>query len=472
MKELEIKTLQFIRQEDLIQKGDKLLVAVSGGVDSVSLLYVIKDLMNIIEIPAPFVAHVNHKLRGGESDSDQEFVKRLCESFGFRFISKSFDIKELALKEKRSVQDMARICRLDFLKETALKLECNKIATGHNQDDLSETVLMWLTRGAGLRGAAGILPKRENFIRPLLCCTRREIKYFAEKRGIIYVEDSSNARSDYVRNVFRNEVIPLIESRCYNSARKNIARYAELLKRDMDYMDTRAEELAKNFSSEPGPNGELSIEVDDLMCLHKAIQSRVIRYMIKSVAGDLDNVSYLHIEKIMEMCSKDEAGRKRISVPGNIEAIRTYSKLLIRPKLVVDKKEITSGGFNIKYPGATTLEPLNLRVDTELLPGGKTIEKYHFDDKYIAFINFDKVKLPLTIRMPEQGDTFVPLGSTGSKKLSDFFIDNKIPADERWKLPILADSENIIWIIGHRMSELYRLDYSCNNVLMVKVSWM
>lgn len=473
MKELEIKTLKFIKNEGLIEKGDRILVAVSGGVDSVSLLYVLKDLMSTLEIPAPTVAHVNHKLRGAESDRDEEFVKKQAEGLGLQFISRSFNIRELAQEERSSIQETARKYRLKFLEGTAEKLNCTKIAVGHNQDDLAETSLMWIARGAGLKGATGILPRRDNFIRPLLCCSRREIAYFAEKRGVIHIEDSSNSKLDYIRNIFRHEIIPHIETKCYSSAKKNLARFAELLRKDMDYLDGRAMELTRGFAV-VGENNDVSIEIDDLLSLHPAIQARIVRQMIKDVTGDLENISYLHVEKILEICLQDESGRKRLSLPGDIEAIRTYSRLLIRPKLKTSYKEyeLKDNEYDVKYPGTTIIEPLKLRVDIELLAGGKAIEKYHFDDKYIAFINFDKTKLPLKIRFPHQGDVFVPLGSTGTKKLSDFFIDNKIPADERWTIPLLTDAENIIWITGHRMNELYRLDYTCKNVLMVKVSWL
>jgi len=473
LKELEIKVLKFIRKEELLEAGERPLVAVSGGMDSITALYVIYDLCPLLKIPMPVVAHVNHKLRGAEADRDQEFVKKITEDLGLEFATKSFNIRDLAKDEKRSIQETARKYRLKFLEDTAKKFGCSKIVTGHNADDLAETVLMWITRGSGLKGASGILPKRSLFVRPLLCCSRKEIAYFAEKRGLIHVEDSSNSKLDYVRNIIRKEVLPLLETKCYTSARKNLVRFATLAKNDLNYLEKVAE---KSFLELAGPlegKKELSIDVDMLQELHPSIRSRVLRNMIRHVAGTLDNVSQLHIEKIIELCEQKEGGRRRLSIPGGYEAIKTYYRLLIRPALRVDNiAEKKDGEFILNYPGATIIDELGLRLDINILAGGTAIEKYHFDDPYITFINADKVNLPLKVRLPKQGDTFIPLGSTGTKKLSDFFIDNKIPSDERWSIPLLIDDKDVVWIIGRRISDLYRIDFTSKNVLMIKASWL
>ena len=473
MKELEIKVLRFIRKEGLLEAGERPLVAVSGGMDSITALYVLYDLCPMLKIPMPVVAHVNHKLRGAESDRDQEFVKKIAADLGLEFDTKSFNIRELAKDEKRSTQETARKYRLQFLEYAAEKHGCSKIVTGHNADDLAETVLMWITRGSGLKGASGILPRRGKFVRPLLCCSRREIAFFAEKKGLIHVEDSSNMKMDYIRNIIRKEVLPLMETKCYSSARKNLVRFATLAKNDLDYLEKAAEEKTIQLAGPFGDNKEVSIDVDMLTGLHPAIQSRVIRNMIRHVVGNLENVSQLHIEKIMELCEQKEGGRRRLSIPGGYEAIKTYYRLLVRPSLKIDNITVKKDGeFLVNYPGATTMDELGLRIDINLLPGGTAVEKYHFDDPYITFINADKVNLPLKVRLPKQGDTFIPLGSTGTKKLSDFFIDNKIPSDERWNIPVLTDEKEIIWVVGRRINELYRINFTCKNVLMIKASWL
>jgi tRNA(Ile)-lysidine synthase len=169
----------------------------------------------------------------------------------------------------------------------------------------------------------------------------------------------------------------------------------------------------------------------------------------------------------------DLSGSKILSLPNSTEVCRTYSRLVFR-KIISDKEKKSRPREEIKeyiinYPGSTNIEELDIQIDLNLLPGGKAIEKYRFDETYKTFINFDMIKFPLKIRLPLLGDRFVPLGSMGRKKISDFFIDNKIPSNIRWKIPLLTDNKNIIWIIGYRISELYRIKYECKNVLMVTV---
>lgn len=475
MKETQFKILDFIKKEHLIEKNEKVLVGVSGGIDSVVLLYTLCDLAILLETPMPAVAHVNHMLRGKESDRDEAFVRGLAEDLRIQFVSEKFDIKTLAENEKKTTQETARKYRLRFLEQTAEKLSCNKIATGHNEDDLSETALMWITRGAGIKGASGILPKRGKFIRPLLCCSRKEIASLAEDKGIIHVEDSSNAKSDYVRNIFRNEIIPLIERKCYNSAKKNIARFAGLIKDDMEYLEAVAGKVSEKIIYPLSPSFESVVEVQKLEELHPAVKKRVVRNMIKEVSGTLENITSHHIDTVIDLCKQKDGGRKRINLPGNLEAVKTYSKIMIRPVLKVNQKDLSKpdAEYILNYPGPTHIDELELKINTELLPGGRAIEKYHFDDPYIAFLNFDKMSLPIKIRLPRQGDTFTPFGSRGSKKVSDFFIDTKIVSDERWTIPVLVDnSGEIIWVCGYRTSENYRIDYSVKNVLMVKISWL
>lgn len=473
MKDIESKVLEFIKREQLIERHDQLLIAVSGGIDSIVMLYMLARMSEKLEIPAPIVAHVNHKLRGKESDRDEQFVRSIAEELGLVFISESFDIKVLSQKEKKSVQETARKYRIRYLEETAKRLSCNKISTGHNQDDLAETTLMWISRGSGLKGASGIMPKRGKFVRPLLVCSRHEIARYAEDKGIIHVEDSSNSKLDYIRNIIRKEVLPLIEHRCYPGAKKNIARFSELIRVDMDYLEDKAADLTKNLTTLSNSNLEISIEIDDLLGLHPALRGRIIRHMVNEVYGKLENLSFHHVEKILELCAEREGGLRKLCIPGDIEAVRTYSKLLIKPHVEKDEtNKDRDKQYTVQYPGTTIIEELGIRLDVSLLPGGEAVERYRFDDAYVAFINFDKTTLPLRIRLPRQGDVFVPLGSTGTKKLSDYFIDSKIASDERWNIPIITDSENIVWIIGHRLSELYRINLACKNVLMIKVTWL
>jgi tRNA(Ile)-lysidine synthase len=476
---LENKVLRYIKEHDLLNKHDKPLIAVSGGIDSIVLLNIINNLSSILKYKKPIVAHLNHQLRGAEADRDQRFVKKIVEDLGLVFESKSIPLRQIAKREKGSIQELARKYRLEYLDIVCEKHGCTKILTGHNRDDLSETSLMWITRGTGIKGAIGIQPKRGIFVRPLLCCTRQDIVNYASPNGIIHVEDSSNSKLDYVRNQIRHEVLPLIEKTCYPTAKENIARFADLLRMDNDYIEQSIKEkfhvLTQNIEDSDG----LSIDITELVSLHPAIKTRMLRYMINEISGTLKDLTQKHIEQILDVCMKKEGGRKHIHLPGNVEAVRTYNKLIIKPTeeiIPFSDEEFNPKGqtteYLLNYPGTTDIDDWGLRIDLNLLPGGKAIENYKFNDPYLTFVNFESLDFPLRVRLPQKGDRFIPLGSKGTKKLSDFFIDTKVPADRRWKTPLLVDKENIVWVIGYRINEPYRIRYDSKNVLMIKASWI
>lgn len=472
MNNLEYEVLKFIKQNHLINKDETPIVGVSGGIDSVCLLYVIESLKKSLKTKDAIVAHFNHKLRGEESDREEQFVKKIAHGLGLRFITQAVSIKELARVEKASIQQTARKYRLKFLEEIASKYKKSKILTGHNKDDLAETTLMWVTRGTGLKGAVGILPRRGIYVRPLLNTTREEIKDYTSKKGVIHIEDSSNDKLDYVRNRFRHEIVPLIESTCYPKAKDNIARFSSLIKDDLIYLENRAYKVFETISSND-VHGNISVQISNIIKIPRAIKTRVIRFMIKEKLGNLENISLNHIEKIIELIENDDKGKKIITLPKKIEAIKSYNKLIIRKsKKDVQKSKESSKEYILNFPGTTTIEDLNIKIDLEVLAGGKSVETYKQIDPYLSFLNMDNVKFPLKIRLPQKGDKFNPLGSKGSKKLSDFFIDNKISVDERWKTPLLCDEKNIVWICGQRISEKYRVSIQSKNVLMAKLIWI
>jgi tRNA(Ile)-lysidine synthase len=469
---LEYEVLKFIKQNNLLIKDETPIVAVSGGIDSVCLLYVVESLKKSLNIKDPIVAHFNHKLRGKESSREEEFVKKISHGLGLRFITQAVSIKELARVEKTSIQQTARKYRLKFLEEVSSKYKNSKILTGHNKDDLAETTLMWVTRGTGLKGAVGILPKRGNFVRPLLNITREDIKDYTSKKGIIHIEDSSNSKLDYIRNRFRHEVVPLIEATCYPKAKDNIARFSSLIKDDLIYLENKAHKVFETITS-TDVHGNINIQISNIVNIPRAIKTRVIRFMIKEKLGNLENISLSHIESIIELIEKKDDGNKIITLPKNIEAIKSYNKLIIRKtKSEKNKLKDSSKEYILNFPGTTTIEDLNIKIDLEVLPGGKSAETYKQIDPYLSFLNMDNINFPLRIRLPKKGDKFNPLGSKGTKKLSDFFIDNKVSVDERWKTPLLCDEKNIIWICGYRMSEKYRVSIRSNNVLMAKLIWI
>ncbi|MBN1115297.1 MAG: tRNA lysidine(34) synthetase TilS [Oligoflexia bacterium] len=469
MKETEI--FEFINRHKLITAGDKILVAVSGGIDSIVLLDIIRKYANMLNMEAPVVAHLNHQLRGKESDRDETFVIETARENRLEVVSRKADIKELGRKSRTSVQEAARKYRLGFLEEVAEKYSCTKIATGHNRNDLAETSLMWILRGTGPNGATGIQPKRENYIRPLLAWSRKTIEEYAALNNLVYVEDSSNEKTDYVRNRIRNEILPLIEEKCYYGATENISRFAEILRYDVDYIEGKTDEIYDSICA--GSDEYIVIDTDKLSGLDRALSGRIIRRAISHLSTGLRDIGQVHIEQVLDLCAAQNKGQKNLVLPGNIKITRSYSNLVIKKhdESVNDESgDANTKKYVLEYPGNTEIPELGIIIGLSLLPGKANIERYTFENPDTVFLNFDKITLPLELRLPRKGDRFTPLGTAGSKKLSDFFIDSKIPFNERWRIPVIEDKNNILWVVGHRISEHYRINYECRNVLMVSAS--
>lgn len=466
----EIKTIfDFIINEKLILPKDSILVAVSGGIDSVCLLDILFNLKDKLKIKKISVAHFNHKLRDKESQRDEEFVKNLAKKYELDFYAECSNIKKLSHDEKLSVQECARNYRLDFLQRIAVKSHSNKIATGHNKDDLAETSLMWLIRGTSLEGLKGIAPRRDKFIRPLLLLSRSEIKNYAIRNNILNIEDSSNAKNDYLRNYIRNKLFPIIEENCNKNAKNNIARFASIIKDDVNYLDVISKKYEKKYFKDILFGKEIKLDIFNK--LHPSIQKRILKNVISFIsANSLKNIMHSHLLDIISIAKETNTGAKTLNLPANIIASKTYSTLKITKNTHPLKLQNTE--FEINFPGLTLIEEFGLSITCAILPGGNEIDNYNLAKQGFSYFDYDKIKFPLKIRLANFGDKFQPLGSLGIKKLSDFFIDKKIPADIRWITPVITSNENIIWVLSHRIDEKYKVNHSSKNVLQISYKYV
>lgn len=463
MKELQ-NIYNFIVSEKLILPNDTIVVAVSGGIDSVFLLDVLYKLKNKLLIKKISVAHFNHKLRKEESKRDEVFVKNLAETYNLEFYTEALNIKELSESSKLSIQECARNYRLDFLERVAVKSKSNLIATGHNSDDLAETSLMWLFRGTSLDGAKGIPVKRGKFVRPLLSSSRKEIFNYVEKNKLLYVEDSSNKKNDYTRNFIRNTLFPLIEENTYKNAKENVAKFANSIKDDVDYLSLVTKKYEKKYVKDV-LFGKL-VDINVFLKLHVAIQKRLIKNMIRFISNnEMKNISSIHINEIIKLATNSAAGSKSINLPNDLTASRIYKNL----KIAKTSKFVshTKSEYELNFPGVTVVDEYALIITCSVLPGGKEIENYNLAKKGFAYFDLEKIKFPLKIRLSQHGDKFCPLGSLGEQKLSDFFIDKKIPSNIRWITPLIVADKDIIWLLSHRINEKYKVTYSSKNVLQI-----
>jgi len=452
------KILQFINKHEMISHGNKVLVGVSGGPDSMAMLYALYQLRYELDF-CIHIAHLDHQFRGEESKADANFVNKHAKLLNLPITIESRNVPLLIEKENLSSEAAARKARYEFYEYILKKENCDSVALGHNADDQAETVLMHLIRGSGMRGLIGIRPVRGVYIRPLLNVYRTEIDKFLSDIGIVPRQDSSNLKPIYFRNKIRLQLLPLLESN-YNPNIKNIfCQTAEILRAETEVLNNLCNEKMADcveFQSDD----EIHIAVNYFKSLSVAIQRRILRSAIEEIidVNEIIDINFGHIESILEIISS-ESPNLSLRLPHQIEVVKKYNKIVIR-KYVSRKKN--KFNYKIGVPGETEIPEIGAKIttkfDSDCLPVA---------DRYKEVIDYEKIKLPLFLRTRRPGDRFQPLGMKGSKKLKDFLIDLKIPLEQRDKVPLLTSGEEIVWVVGYRLDERYKIDDYTKNKLVI-----
>lgn len=463
------KMKQYIRFYRMIEPGDKLVVAVSGGPDSVALLHLLCDLRDELGFSL-CIAHLNHMARGPDSFADAEFVSRLGEGLKLDTYVEAINVKENLADLKTSFQEGARILRYRFLESVMKKCSGNKIVVGHNADDQVETVLINFFRGSGLKGLAGIPPVRGAIIRPMLSCSRSEIETYLDIRKLSSRSDRSNSAMDYLRNRIRLDLIPNLENKYSKNFKSHVLQMAEITREDEDFLDSQVREFLSLHVPEAGK--QLSIKVEDICPLHLAMQKRVIRQVVSRVLGDLRRVSMRHIEAVRELLQAPGLD-KQIHLPGSLVVRRQGNELKfnIEPNRGSGISTKVTGDIDWKtelnIPGFTEIKAASLSLHARLIP--KEDKSYNLVPAHHSFLDFDKTGKRIIVRFFRPGDRFIPLGMKGTKKLKSFFIDEKVPREERKFIPILTTLENdVIWVYGKRIAQDYRVTPGTKNVLFIE----
>ncbi|MFB3896452.1 MAG: tRNA lysidine(34) synthetase TilS [bacterium] len=477
-----------IQKNNLIQKGDRVIVAVSGGPDSVALLLLLNELKKEYNLNL-FVVHLNHQFRGKEADADARFVQSLARNLNLPCFVKSVNVPEVAKKKKKSPEEMAREIRYAFLQDIAQKEQANKIALGHNADDQTETILMWLLRGAGIEGLAGMEIARKSevpnikyqvpnklrcscqnqiyIIRPLLETSRKEILEYLKEKKQKYRVDKTNLKPIYLRNRIRNNLIPQLEKEYNPNLKETLLRTATILRDELTYFESAAEMILACIRNRERTDC-FAINLSEFRHLDRAIHRHLIRQSILQVCGTLTGIGFDHIEAILELAKSGGDGLM-LHLPGQVTVRIEQDELcfyLGRPK-----KDRMLVREPIAVPGTTTNQSFEITITTELKKI-TAIDKNRLLrlDRFTAVLDADKLQFPLTLRNWQMGDTFIPLGMTGKKKLHDFYIDEKIPRTQRDKVPLLiAGNGNIVWVVGQRIDERYKITQTTKRVLRIRV---
>lgn len=442
---LERKVKQFIKKHSLVDDGDRLLVACSGGSDSTALLTVLAGLYNSVA-----AVYVNHQLRGSESEEEENFVRNFCNRKKIPLFVEKIHWK----KRPADLEQSARKRRYRHFEKVAREHGFQKIALAHHKDDSVETFLLNLIRGSGPAGLAGIPPKRDPYIRPLLDCTRKEIRAYLKKHKIPFFTDSSNVNRDFRRNKIRHDLIPMIEkhlnpefSTAVHRASSWIAEQNRLLQKLMQPYNT----LLKKESSH-----SWSLSYSDWLKMDPPL----MKSFLKMILPEMDPQLRLNSRSIHNLIRSIQDGRVTAELPGILEVRRVGKEILFRIK----KERIGVSEVDVPGPGEYRFTPGRVILDFSIQPGSDFNPKPH-----IAYLDAALASFPLYIRNWKKGDSFRPLGMKGHKKLSDFWIDSKIPRSARKLIPLVYKDDDLIWTAGYQISHDYRVTDKTKKLLRIEV---
>ena len=440
------KVKAYVKKWHMLQKEDSVIAGISGGADSVCLLFMLLKLQKELGF-ALMAVHVNHGIRGAEAERDEAYVKRLCRQWNVRLKVYRENVpayaKEHGMTEEEAGRDIRRTCFCKVLKEWG----GTKIALAHHENDNVETLLWNLCRGTGIRGLGGIAPVNDVWIRPLLCVKRREIESYLKKRGISYCTDTTNADRRYMRNRIRMDVIPYLED-CVNT--ESVSHMGKTMERMYELEQYILEEVGQYKESCTGwKNGGRIIRQTEYTKIPKALRDNVLHEILCETAGRRKDIEEVHVQMLRDLFTKQVG--KRIDLPYGVTAIRTYEGVRF-------EKNIPEAS----YAGDEN-ELFSIRVfDRE--PGNVT-----FPEKiYTKWFDYDISKNTVQIRHRIAGDSIVINRYGGRKKLKQYFTDQKVPQEDRDKIWIAADGDEVLWIVGYRQSQKYQITEKTTKILEIQ----
>ncbi|MBN1392279.1 MAG: tRNA lysidine(34) synthetase TilS [Sedimentisphaerales bacterium] len=472
--EFEKKVAGFIKANGLFDSAGKILLAVSGGADSTALLYALCAIKeeNILRGDI-LCAHINHQLRGSESDGDEDFVIAQAEKLGLAITTRRVDVREFADKNKLSIETAARKLRIESLLNIAKANNCGLVATAHQKDDNAETVIHRLVRGTGFRGLGGIWPVRIfaegiSFVRPLLCVRRDEILEYLKKRNLKWREDRTNADCTYRRNFIRHRLLLALQQQCSNSIAEQLSEMSQSAQRFYSLVCGKVEKIWPELAD--CTSDKVTLDLESFLARPPAVKIEIVRRSLTYLGSGERDLTQQHYERVLQVSQEKTSGRI-VELPGGFVVWREYNKLIFARRQEKDavKKHIDET-IELQVPGRTQfgsflMEAIVLEADK------KQFEKFKQEkSSLVEWFDFDKVKLPLAVRFRRSGDKFRPLGLAGEKRIGKFLTAAKTPREERNKALIVADTEKVIWVWPVRISEQVKVTDTTRKVLQLRIT--
>ncbi len=460
---LSSKVIRTIERYRMVQPGDRVLVGLSGGADSVALTELLLELKPRLGITL-VLAHLNHGLRA-EAEEDEAFCRSLSERLSLPFASGRADVAERARKSKRSIEDEGRNARYQFLEAQAVQFGAQRIAVGHTLDDQAETFLLRLLRGSGSRGLGAIHPVKDGgIVRPLIEVRRREIESYLEERGASFREDASNADPQFTRNRIRHQELPRLSSAYNPRLVETLGRSASLLRDEEEWMEAETRDAFDGVAAVSGD--EIRLDRKALSRHPLALRRRLIRVAIERLRG-LGNVSHRHIEDVLALAEEGQSGRE-LCLPGLVVEL-SFDQMRFRINSTARARKARECGYNgfeyrLSIPAQVRipecLGTLSARIGE---PNRELDGAPPFGNAVI--VGFDGRLPELKVRSPRPGDRFHPLGAPGSKSLSRYLMGRKVSRDSRSRVPLVVrgsssldhSGEEILWVVGHGVSEASRV---------------
>lgn len=457
------KIRRYVEKWHMIEKGDKIVVGVSGGADSICLLFVLLKLQRELSFELICV-HVNHGLRGDDADADEAYVKSICEKYQIPCVIYREDVAWIAKKRKQSLEEAGREVRREAFERTCKQCGGTKIALAHHKNDNAETFFMNVARGTGLRGLGGMHPVKGNIIRPLLAVEREEIEQYLKEQQIAFCTDQTNETDDYTRNRIRNHIVPYFEQEINPKVVAHIGETMEQLREVQLFLEEQTECGYRACTSKE--NQGILIKKELFCTLPRVIQPFVLKRVLFEICHKEKDLEAIHLEILKELLTKQVG--KKVNLPYSMEAVRTYEGIICQ------KKEEKQSGEGEKILVCEAGKQHVCRwngweIRTRVFEAAKAA-KEPLEKIYTKWFDYDIITSTVTVRTRRTGDYLTIHADGRRQKLKSYFINEKIPASERETIPLIAQEGHILWVVGYRTSSICRVTEHTKRILEIQIN--